>query len=555
MPTRRDLNFGMLVALAAPLVRAAPAGAQVQGVQMLSGDIAGGFADLVEAAVPPGRGGMIAAVVQQGRLVASVARGNASIEMGVGIGLDTSFHIASCSKHVVAMALGLLIDQGVIGLDDPVRRYLPDLPDYGIPITVGQIIHHTSGLREQWTLTSLAGFREGDNILQDDVIDLIYRQRAINTPPGAAYAYSNSGYSLQAALVEKLSGMSLREFSRRFMFEPLGMTSTYWRDDVEEVTPNRALSYVVGGGGKKRYLALDFATYGATGLNTTMADFAKWDRAFYPGSIFSDKLLALATTSGKLNDGTATGYGFGCNIGMRHGYRLISHAGADSGFRSIFMRFPDVGITVLVLCNDWGLNFTGVADGIADWLLANARPSLASLQPVVPAALTAAQRRAWAGRYRAADGTTFDLLPAGTEDLNFQYQGQVLPTLPLSASEALLTLANFRLTFNWQGTTVKSAVFRGVEYTKLVPQATISPASLVGTYWSPDLGLPLTLSRRDDRLYARLGKYPPLALTPFDVDVYWGLDAGLLRARSDGSISFQGHGVSDLAFTRVALPA
>ncbi|MGQ3030931.1 MAG: serine hydrolase domain-containing protein, partial [Ferrovibrionaceae bacterium] len=224
MPTRRDLNFGMLAALAAPLVRAAPAGAQVQGVQMLSGDIAGGFADLVEAAVPPGRGGMIAAVVQQGRLVDSVARGNATIEMGVGIGLDTSFHIASCSKHVVAMALGLLIDQGVIGLDDPVRRYLPDLPDYGIPITVGQIIHHTSGLREQWTLTSLAGFREGDNILQDDVIDLIYRQRAINTPPGAAYAYSNSGYSLQAALVEKLSGMSLREFSRRFMFEPLGMT-------------------------------------------------------------------------------------------------------------------------------------------------------------------------------------------------------------------------------------------------------------------------------------------------------------------------------------------
>ncbi|MFX5237456.1 serine hydrolase, partial [Acinetobacter baumannii] len=85
---------------------------------------------------------------------------------------------------------------------------------------------------------------------------------------------------------------------------------------------------------------------------------------------------ALATTSGTLNDGTATGYGFGCNIGMRHGYRQISHAGADSGFRSIFMRFPDIGITVLVLCNDWGLNFTGVADGIADWLLANARPSL-----------------------------------------------------------------------------------------------------------------------------------------------------------------------------------
>lgn len=555
MPTRRDLNIGMLAALAAPLIAARSAKAQVQGFQMLSGDIASGFTDLVEAAVPAGRGGMIAAVVQQGRVVASVARGNASIEMGVPIGLDTSFHIASCSKHVVAMALGLLIDQGVVGLDDPVRRYLPGLPDYGTPINVGHIIHHTSGLREQWTLTSLSGFREGDNILQEDVIDLIYRQRGINTVPGAAYAYSNSGYSLQAALVETLSGMSLREFSRRFMFEPLGMADTYWRDDVEEVTPNRALSYVVGGGGKKRYLALNFATYGATGLNTTMADFAKWDRAFYPGSIFSDKLLALANTSGKLNDGTATGYGFGCNITSRHGYRTITHAGADSGFRSIFTRFPDIGVTVLVLCNDWGLNFTGVSDGIADYLLANAKPSLDSLRPVVPVALTPAQRRAWAGRYRAANGMEFDLLPAGTEDLNFQLQGQVLPTLPLSSNEALLTLANFRLTFNWQGDTVKSAVFRGVEFTKLMPQATISAASLVGTYWSPDINLPLTLSQRNGQLHARMGKYPPLALTPFDVNVYWGLDAGLLRANGDGSISFSGHGVLDLKFTRVSLPA
>ncbi len=553
MPTRRDLNIGMLAALAAPLVAAKSAKAQVQGFQMLSGDIAGGFTDLVEAAVPPGRGGMIATVVQQGRIVASVARGNASIEMGVPVDLNTSFHIASCSKHVVAMALGMLIDQGAIGLDDPVRRYLPDLPDYGTPINVGHIIHHTSGLREQWTLTSISGFREGDNILQEDVVDLIYRQRGINTPPGAAYAYNNSGYSLQAELVKKLSGMSLREFSRRFMFEPLGMTDTYWRDDVEEVTPNRALSYVVGGGAKKRYLALNFATYGATGLNTTMADFAKWDRAFYPGSIFSDKLLALANTSGKLNDGTATGYGFGCNITARHGYRAITHAGADSGFRSIFTRFPDIGVTVLVLCNDWGLNFTGVSDGIIDYLLANSKPPLDSLRPVVPAALTAAQRRAWAGRYRSADGTTFDLLPAGTEDLNFQLQGQVLPTLPLSSSEALLTLANFRLTFNWQGATVKSANFRGVEFTKLVPQATISAASLVGTYWSPDITLPLTLTQRDGQLFVRLGKYPPLVLTPFDVNVYWGLDAGLLRANGDGSISFSGHGVADLRFTRIAV--
>lgn len=553
MPTRRDLNIGMLAALAAPFVSTQAAKAQVQGFQMLSGDIVGGFTDLVEAAVPAGRGGMIAAVVQHGRLVASVARGNASIEMGVPIGLDTSFHIASCSKHVVAMALGLLIDQGVIGLDDPVRRYLPDLPDYGTPINVGHIIHHTSGLREQWTLTSLSGFREGDNILQEDVIDLIYRQRGINTVPGAAYAYCNSGYSLQAALVEKLSGMSLREFSRRFLFEPLGMTNTYWRDDVEEVNPNRALSYVVGGGGKKRYLALNFATYGATGLNTTMADFAKWDRAFYPGSIFSDKLLALATTSGRLNDGTATGYGFGCNIGSRHGYRVISHAGADSGFRSIFMRFPDIGVTVMVLCNDWGLNFTGVADGIADWLLVNAKPPLDSLRPVVPAALTPAQRRAWAGRYRAANGATFDLLPAGTEDLNFLFQGQVLPTLPLSPDEALLTLANFHLPFTWKGDTVVLASFRGVEFAKLIPEATISPASLVGTYWSPDIDLPLTLSLRDGQLHARMGKYPPLVLTPFDVDVYWGLDAGLLRANRDGTISFSGHGVFDLRFTRIAV--
>ncbi len=555
MPTRRDLNFGMLAALAAPLVAAHQAKAQVQGFQMLSGDIAGGFTDLVEAAVPPGRGGLIAAVVQQGRIVAQVARGNASIEMGVPITQDTSFHIASCSKHVVALALGMLIDQGVVKMEDPVRRYLPDLPDYGRTINVGHLIHHTSGLREQWTLTALSGFREGDNILQEDLLDLIYRQRGVVSNPGDVYAYCNSGYTLQSELVRVLSGMPLREFSRRFMFEPLGMKDTYWRDDVEEVTPNRALSYVVGGGGRKRYLALDFGNYGATGLNTTMADFAKWDRAFYPGSIFSERLLALAATSGKLNDGTATGYGFGMNIGSRHGYRMLSHSGADSGFRSQFIRFPDIGITVLVLCNDWALNFLGLADGIADWILANAKPSLESMKPTVPAALTPEVRQAWTGVYQGADGSRATILPFGTEDMNMEFMGTQLPMLPTSNSTAQLAFVNQPMSLTWRGNAVVAANVRGVTLNKLVPQATISPSSLVGQYWSPDLNSILVITQRDGRLYAKLGKAPPQLLTLFDNDVYQGLEySNLLTANKDGSVSINGHIVRDMRLTRVSLP-
>src|SRR5262245_19582056 len=191
--------------------------------------------------------GCAVGVVRDGKLVYEKAYGLADLEQGSRIGPDTVFHIASVSKQFTALAVLLLEKDGKLSLDDDVRKHLPELHDFGRMITLRHLLQHTSGLRDQWSLLTLAGWRMDDVITDDDVFRLVCRQRELNFDPGARHLYSNTGYTLAARIVARVSGQTFPDFTRKRIFEPLGMSHTRFPADHQEIIPKRARSYQPAG--------------------------------------------------------------------------------------------------------------------------------------------------------------------------------------------------------------------------------------------------------------------------------------------------------------------
>src|SRR5262249_15505607 len=182
-------------------------------------------------------------VLRDGKVVHQRGYGMANLEHGIPITPATVFNIASVSKQFTCFLVLLLVEAGLLSLDDDVRRHVPEVPDFGKPITLRHLMHHTSGLREDWSMLTLAGWRTEDVVTRGDVLDLLRRQRDLNFEPGRQFLYCNTGYQLLAQVVERVSGKSLREFAREKVFAPLGMKDTVFKDDHRLLVPGRADCY------------------------------------------------------------------------------------------------------------------------------------------------------------------------------------------------------------------------------------------------------------------------------------------------------------------------
>ncbi|MHC5039061.1 MAG: serine hydrolase domain-containing protein, partial [Planctomycetota bacterium] len=217
--------------------------------------------------------------------------GMANLEYDIPITPETIFHVASVSKQFTAMAVGMLAEEGKLSLDDDVRLHVPELHDFGEPLTVRHLIHHTSGLRDQWMLLVLAGWRMDDVITTEDAMDVVRRQRELNFKPGGEHLYCNSGYTLMAVVVERVSGLPFPEFCRERIFEPLAMKRSHFHDDHTRIVKNRAYSYVPREGNGFRHSVLSYATVGPTSLLTTVRDLAIWETNFTDGNVGGPSLL------------------------------------------------------------------------------------------------------------------------------------------------------------------------------------------------------------------------------------------------------------------------
>jgi CubicO group peptidase (beta-lactamase class C family) len=263
------------------------------------------------------------------------------------------------------MCIALLAKQGKLSLDDDIRQYVPELPDYGNTITIRHLIHHTSGLRDYLTLLGIAGLDYGA-YHEEDVVELLARQKELNFKPAEEYLYSNSGYFLLAVIVERASSKSLREFAEEKIFKPLGMKNSHFHDDYRALIKNRASGYFPGEEGKYRNFISTFDCVGSGGLFTSVEDLFLWDQNFYHYKVGGKDLIDLMHTRGKLNSGQELDYAFALSIGRYKGLKTVSHGGALGGYRSAFVRFPEQNFSVICLSNLSSFNPSRLALQVAD---------------------------------------------------------------------------------------------------------------------------------------------------------------------------------------------
>ena len=277
--------------------------------------------------------------------------GLANLETNTPITPATIFQAASIAKQVTAMAVMLLVRDGKLSLDDDVRKFIPELPDYGSRITIRNLLTHTSGLRDFFEMLILARGRfEEDRITEADMLDIVTRQKKLNFRPGDEYLYSNTGYVLLGIVVKRVSGQSLREFAAERIFAPLGMTSTQFRDDFTTLVRGRADGYARRGTGW-RLATPNYDVYGSTNLFTTVGDLLSWAANLDAPKVGDSSIVRQMSTSAVLANGEATNYGFGLSLWKDRGTPVIEHEGGDPGFRAYLGRYPQHGLAIVVLCN------------------------------------------------------------------------------------------------------------------------------------------------------------------------------------------------------------
>lgn len=528
---------------------------------------------LLEPWNKPGSPGAAVAVMRDGRIVYKRGVGLADVEHNIPITPATPFHVASVSKQFTAFAIHLLAQEGKLSLEDDVRKYLPELPDFGKPITVGHLLHHTSGLRDQWGLLAMAGWRLEDVITDDDVLRLVLRQRALNFEPGQEFLYSNTGYTLLALIVKRVSGEALPSFAHKRIFAPLGMNHTHFHDNYGSLVTGRARSYGPSTAGNfYEYVALSYSSVGPSSLFTTVEDLAAWDRNFEDGRVGGKAMLAEMLKPGLLGSDKPAPYASGLLPGKYRGLETIWHNGSDAGYRSMLMRFPAQHFTVAVLANAADLDTAKLARQIADIYLAGQlapRPPEASPKPLpTEVQLDPSRLDALVGEFRLSPQFALKITKQN-DRLVLQATGQEAHPLYASGERAFfLKVVDAQLTFDPPGPDgiVGGVVLHqnGRDLAGKRTAATVQdPASLMpyaGEYYSDELHVLYTVAVKDGKLVL---SYPrgELALEPVATHAFaTQFPIGRVEFDCRPGESCSGFHVSNgrvrkLAFSRVAMPA
>lgn len=528
-----------LIGIAAFLA-AAPAAAQVP-----PGEIA--RVDAIFAGMAGRQGpGCAVGVARDGQTLLSRAYGSADLEHDIPNTPATIFEAGSISKQFTAAAILLLVEDGKLGLGDDVRRYVPELPDYGATITIDHLLNHTSGLRDWGTVAAFAGWPRGtSHYTMDDVLAIIARQRALNYAPGAEYSYNNSGYNLLAIIVQRVSGQSLADFTKARIFEPLGMRATSWRDDYRRVVPGRAIAYQRGG--EDAFVqAMPFEDgYGNGGLLTTVGDLLIWNEALTAGRLGTRVAERLAEQA-RLTGGRQISYGRGLVTQSRNGQAEILHTGATAGYRSYLGRFPQSRLSVALLCNAANVS-PSLAYPVADLFLP-------SDQPPATTSVTVPDSAGLAGRF--VSDTTGAPLRLAIEGGNLRFAGG--PPLQALSLTHFRSGPNVELRFDGPDRLRITQPDGEERFTRVGPFApTVAElAAFAGRYESEEAGAAYLVRVRDGGLVAQLEERPQVAipLRPVYPDAFDG-NGAIVRFRrgARGRVNAMSLGqgrVRDLAFQR-----
>jgi CubicO group peptidase (beta-lactamase class C family) len=512
--------------------------------------------------------GAAVAVTRNGRIIYSQGYGSAQLEYRIPVTPTTIFHVASVSKQFTTFAVALLARDGLLSWDDPVHKHLPELPDLGRPFTLRHLANHTSGVRDQWELLIMAGWRMDDVITRDQIMQLMSRQRELNFEPGSEYLYSNMGYSLLAEVVERVSGQGFGEFLSERVFLPLGMHRTHVHSDHTRVVPGRAYSYAPAPGGW-RNAVLSYANQGATSLFTTVEDLGRWMAEMEEPLVGDPELWAEMATPAALISGEASPYGLGLSVAPYRGLATQGHGGSDAGFRTQILHFPTERFGVVVFGNAATFNAGVTARQVAEVFLGDRmepEPEREGLTPRPRVRVDAAVLDQLTGRYRLGAGRMVTVSRDGEELRALGLGEEVLALTPESDSTFWVPARGGRLTFlrepdgRLEGFSFVHP--DGSQRTRRVEVEAFSPEELqayVGTYYSPELDVVYRFVPTDEgSLAVHRPRQPAVELYPVDRTRFGGSGSGLnsleFSFREDGMADgFQATGgrVRNLRFHRV----
>jgi len=524
-------SIAFLVALASPSVSLA----QPARSAPVADDRAAKVDQLFAEWNKPDTPGCAFATFQDGEIAQRGAYGRANLELGTSISPGTVFQTGSIAKQFTALSVLLLEQRGRLSLDDSVRKHLPELPYFGAPLTLRHLVHHTSGLRDQYELLEMAGWREDDVITRGDVLAMVARQRTLNHPAGSEYLYTNTGYTLLALIVERVSGRPFADFAKAEIFDPLGMTNTRFLDDHRAIVPGLADAYLAEAGGYQKWMAQGDDA-GPGNLFTTVEDLARWDRNFYDRKV-GGAAIDQMQVPGVLAGVPQFDYAFGLIVSRFKGLRVVHHGGSRLGYRAHMMRFPDQKWSVAVLCNSRN-NAEGLARGVADIYLADHLKAAAAAPAVTaapaapapaPVPVTEQELSSLAGLYwnpvadlvrevqlrdgklwyRRSPTSESELVPLGRNRF-FMAAGRSELTFERSAPGA-----PHRLVFAETG--------RPVVTLQEVRAAAYTPdqmAQFAGTYFSPELDTSYELVPQDGKLLMKTGNWGDFLLAPRFADSF-----------------------------------
>lgn len=318
--------------------------------------------------------GCAVGVRKDGLTVLERAYGMADLEHGIPNTPSSRFEGGSLSKQFTAAAVILLALDGALSLEDDVRKYIPEVPDYGHTITLKHLLTHTSGLRDWGSVAGISGWgREQRTHDHDWVLDIVSRQSALNFVPGHEYSYSNTGYNLLAIVVGRVSGMPFADFSRERIFEPLGLGLTEWRDDYRRIVPGRSTAYRTRDGGDSWEIDRPIEhVHGNGGILTTVADLGVWNEALEDGRLGGPEFVRLMHDTGVLNDGSRIRYASGLVVGASMGVPSVTHTGSTAGYRAFLGRYPEQDLSVAMICNAANVSTGGTGARIASAYLGDA---------------------------------------------------------------------------------------------------------------------------------------------------------------------------------------
>lgn len=497
--------------------------------------------------------GCAAAVSLNGETVFEKAFGLADLEFNVPNTPQTIFESGSVAKQFTAAAIVLLQQDGKLSLDDPVKKYIPELPDYGVPLTIRHLLNHTSGLRDWGTVLSLTGAGRGDRVVSQDLaLEVITHQRALDFTPGSEYSYSNSGYNLAAIIVERVSKQRFPAFVEERLFKPLGMKNSSWRDDYQRIVPGRAQAYSRQGTGPWRLNMPFMNVYGNGGMLTTVGDWMKWNAMLDSNSLGAPLVNALETR-GVLNDGRKIAYALGLTVDTYKGLKDVSHGGATAGYQTFLGRYPDNKVSIGVMCNGTSPGSGGIAAGITDEIF-GPYPETARTEP---AKISEDEMKKFVGIWR--NEKTHAPGRFVIENGVSRWSGARL--VPMGGGQFTAGGNQLKFTFDKDGRPISAeTIDSDGEVRRFVPEKEWTPtpedlASFKGDWFSEEAGATLTFAVDGDKAFIKPRLATSLAMQPLYKD-HFAVQGSVVWFTRDKSGKVNGMHVGasrmrDMPFVRV----